>query len=71
MRKTLYNCYSDNCCAYCKYHNCNVTVRQLKQKECLKKQCRHLLKNEDHEYWKQRERTKQLRKERHLALMQL
>ena len=68
-QKTLYHCYSDNCCAYCKLHSCGVTVKQLKQKECLKKQCWYLLKNEAHDYWRQRARTNQLRKERKLALV--
>ena len=68
MTKTLYNCYSDKCCGYCKHHNCGVTVKQLKHKECLKKQCHHLIKNENHDYWRQRERVKQLRKERKLAI---
>ena len=68
MQKTLYNCYSDNCCGYCKLHQCSITVKQLKKKECLKKQCWYLEKNEEHDYWRQRERTKELRKESKLAL---
>ena len=68
MKKTLYNCYSDNCCAYCKLHGCSMTVKQMKKKECLKKQCFHLQKNENHDIWRQRERMKEIRKERKLAL---
>lgn len=68
MQKTLYNNYSDNCCAYCKLHNCAMTAKQMKKKECLKKQCWHLEKNEDHPVWRQRERIKELRKERKLAM---
>lgn len=64
MEKTLYNCYSDNCAAYCKRHHCNLTVKQMRGKECLKKNCWHLEKNERHEYWRQRERTKNKRKTR-------
>ena len=64
MKKTLYNCYTDNYAAYCCRHHCNLTEKQLRGKECLKKNCWHLKKNENHEYWKQRERVKQRRIER-------
>jgi hypothetical protein len=41
-----------------------MTTKQMKCKECLNKQCRHLVKNELHQYWKQREMIKQKRKNR-------
>ena len=41
-----------------------MTAKQMKAKGCLQKQCWHLVKNEDHQYWKQREATKQKRKNR-------
>ena len=68
MQKTLFNGYSNNCCAYCKLHKCAMTVKQMKAKECLNKQCYHLIKNEEHQIWKQRARTKALRKERKMAI---
>ncbi len=68
MQKTLYNGYSDNCCAYCKLHQCGITVKQMRKKECLNKQCYHLVKNEEHQIWSQRARTKERRKERKMAL---
>lgn len=34
------------------------------EKECLQKQCRHLVKNPEHAYWKLRESMKQKRKAR-------
>ena len=40
-----------------------MTSTQLKQKECLKKQCNALEKYE-HEFWRQRELTKMRRKNR-------
>lgn len=40
----------------------------MKKKECLKKQCYHLQKNEQHAVWKQWERMKEIRKERKLAI---
>lgn len=51
-------------CAYCKHHHCYLTVKQVKQHECLKKQCYHLNKNEQHGWWIQRNLTKQKRKAR-------
>ena len=68
MEKTLYNGYSDNCCAYCKLHNCGMTAKQMKQKECLRKQCWHLVKNKNHQYWRQREAIKQKRNNRKTAI---
>jgi len=64
----LFNCESNNCCAYCKHHHASMTVRQMKVKECLQKECRHLVKNETHQYWRQRELIKQKRKLRKLAI---
>lgn len=64
MKECLFNTYSNNCCAYCKLHHCSMTAKQMKAKSCLQKQCWHLVKNEDHQYWKQRAATKQKRKER-------
>lgn len=68
MKECLFNTYSNNCCAYCKLHNCSMTVKQMKVKECLRKQCWHLIKNEEHQYWKQREAVKQKRKDRKQAI---
>ena len=63
MEKVLYGNESNNCAAFCKYHNCCMTVKQLRTKECLKKQCRHLQKY-DHPYWRQREILKNNKKEK-------
>lgn len=68
MEKTLYNNYSNNCCAYCKLHNCSMTVKQMRKKECLQKQCWHLEKNEVHDFWRHKARMKEIRKERKEAL---
>lgn len=64
MKECLFNTYSNNCCAYCMYHRKSITPKQMDAKECLKKQCKHFIKNEDHQIWRQRERTKQKRKAR-------
>lgn len=68
MQECLFNTYSNNCCAYCKHHNCSMTVKQMKAKGCLQKQCWYLVKNEQHQYWKQREATKQKRINRKNAI---
>lgn len=60
--KCLFNSESNNCCGYCKYHLANLTVKQMRAKECLQKECRHLIKNTEHQYWRQRERAKQNKK---------
>lgn len=64
----LFNGQSNNCCAFCKYHNCAVTVKQMRAKQCLQKECRHLIKNATHSYWKQREAVRQKRKSRKEAM---
>lgn len=64
MQECLFNSQSNNCCAYCRHHHCSMTVKQMKAKGCLQKQCWHLVKNEQHPYWQQRETTKQKRKDR-------
>lgn len=64
MKTCLFNTQSDNVAAWCSHHRCYMTVKQMRHKECLKKQCNYLKKNEEHQYWKQRELTKQKRKMR-------
>ena len=63
MLNSLYNTEisEKRCVGYCWHHHCHVTVTQIKQKECLKKQCNALEKYE-HEYWRQRDITKAKKK---------
>ena len=65
MVKGLYGSQISNhkVIGYCWKHKGALTVKQLKHKECLKKQCSALEKYE-HEFWRQRELTKQRRKNR-------
>lgn len=51
-------------CAFCRHHRCYLTVKQVRQHECLQKQCYYLQKNEEHSWWRQREIMKQKRKAR-------
>lgn len=62
--ETLYGTCSENCAAFCRRHNCSLTVKQIRGKDCLGKNCWYLQKNEQHEWWSQRERAKQKRKNR-------
>ena len=49
---------------YCHYHKAALTVKTMKCHECLKKQCDALKKYEEHDFWRQHEQKKQLRKMR-------
>lgn len=49
-------------CGYCRHHRCCLTVKQLKAHSCLSKDCYYLVKYENHEWWKQRERAKAKKK---------
>ena len=62
METCLFNTCSDNVAGYCKLHRCAMTVKQIRRKECLAKQCWHLEKNPSHDWWRQREVMKQKRK---------
>lgn len=49
-------------CGYCRHHRKYLTVKQVRQHECLQKQCYYLDKNENHDWWRQRAVVKQRRK---------
>lgn len=61
--EVLYGTCSENCAGYCHLHGTGLTVKQIRNKDCLAKNCWHLEKKE-HEWWSQRERTKAKRKSR-------
>lgn len=54
---------------YCRHHCAALTVKTLKCHECLKKQCNALKKYEEHDYWRQHEQKKELRKRRKQLLL--
>lgn len=56
-------CEFRKCLGFCKYHQAYVTVKQLKQKECLAKECPHLIKTE-HEFWIERDKKLKGKKEK-------
>jgi hypothetical protein len=53
---------------YCHFHKAALTVKTMKCHECLKKQCNALTKYETHDFWRQHEQKKELRKARKQAL---
>lgn len=65
--EVLYGTCSENCAGYCKKHATGLTVKQIRTKECLSKNCWHLERME-HEWWSQRERAKQKRKNRKMEI---
>lgn len=69
MSACLFNTQSDNIAAYCRYHKCGLTVKQIRCKNCLGKNCWYLVKNEEHSWWKQRETMKKKRQDRRERLM--
>lgn len=71
MSECLFGSSSENVAAYCKLHHKHMTVKQMRCKNCLQKECWHLEKNAEHQYWRQRELTKQKRKARKQALNRL
>lgn len=71
MATCLYGTCSNNVAGYCKYHHCAMTVKQIKNKNCLGKNCWYLKKNEQHDWWRQREVMKQKRKNKKQALNEL
>lgn len=44
-----------NCCGFCKMKHKYLTVRQMKTKQCLGKQCNALAKIEEHPFWEIRD----------------
>lgn len=51
---------------YCKLHRCNVTLKQMKNRKCLTKACKHFRRHEGHPYWQKRkeiEESKRIKKE--------
>ena len=69
-RKCLYGSRSANTLAYCHYHHRALTPQQMKEKQCLAKQCNALQKHE-HPYWEQREASREKRKARKARLEKL
>ena len=53
---------------YCHFHKAALTVKTMKCHECLRKQCNALQKYEMHDFWRQHEQKKELRKARKQVL---
>ena len=60
--------YKNRAVGYCHYHHAALTVKTMKCHECLKKQCDALERYGDHDFWRQHEQKKALRKARKQVL---
>ena len=54
----------DRMVGYCRYHCAALTVKTMKRHECMKKQCDAFVRCEEHDFWRQHEQKKELRKAR-------
>lgn len=50
---TLYGTFAAgrNIIGHCRHHRRFVTAGQIRRKKCLQKECRHLMRFENHPYW--------------------
>lgn len=64
VRVDIFGRYCRNPCGFCFYHKKLLTVKQLKAKRCLQKECGALYRYQTHPFWAQREKVKELRDER-------
>lgn len=64
MYRSIFGHLINNPAAYCKHHRGYLSVKQIKNKQCLGKCCRHFRKIEDHEWWTQRENIKKMKQQR-------
>ena len=55
-------------CGFCRHHSCSLTAKQMKAKNCLGKQCDALERYTNHDFWRQHEQKKELRKARKQVL---
>lgn len=53
---------------YCKYHGAALTVKTLKCHKCLGKQCNALKKYEEHDFWRQHEQKKAIKRAKRQTL---
>ena len=53
----------DKAVGYCWKHKAYVTIRQIREKECMQNGC-NAFRKKDHPYWERKERMKDLRKKK-------
>lgn len=53
---------------YCHFHKAALTVKTMKGHNCLGKQCDALERYQEHDFWRQHEQKKELRKARKQVL---
>lgn len=66
--KVLYGTWTteDKAVGYCLKHGACVTAQQMKEKECLRKQC-GAFRRRKHPFWEQRARMRELKKKKREA----
>ena len=52
---------------HCRAHKGRLSVKNIRQHGCLGKQCPFLQKYDEHPYWAEREKIKELKKAKKLA----
>lgn len=52
----------DRCCGYCHLHRIRMTPKQMKNRKCLEKHCKHFVPWKQHPLWEQRAAAKEKRK---------
>jgi len=52
----------DKCCGYCHLHKSRLTPKQMRNRKCLDKRCRHFVPWKQHPLWEQRAVAKEKRK---------
>lgn len=65
------NISSNKATGWCKYHKTAMTVKTMKGHGCLcknGKQCDALIRYENHDFWRQHEQKKEMRKARKQVL---
>lgn len=63
----LWHSQIKNPVGYCYKHKAAMTAKQMRLKKCLQKQCNAFKRYEEHPLWEQRERTKELRRQKKRA----
>lgn len=65
----LGGCLKTKCVGYCHLHKVDLTVRQMKNRQCRAKDCSHFIPRKQHDYWRDhgpqtwREANRQMKEE--------
>ncbi|GHT55592.1 hypothetical protein FACS1894109_02480 [Spirochaetia bacterium] len=64
LQHSLYNCsvIEKNVVGYCLLHKANISINQMKKKQCCEKQCKWFCKKEAANYWANLERKREAKR---------